>query len=389
MDGKGHRLASRNTPTCRALILGKMRGVLFGAGERMTNDKARKRDTRAGAAGTSYAAAHNATRRMFLPSTKILIKSAEIRVHRDPARGWNLHEAYYAKYLGIAEAAWVRWEVLPDEDFDGWPNGLARVLQLACEHCTEETLSRCSCDIAWCGEHMTQHGETEHLAPGADRYRAAMAADPALRRYGPARTKPISGLYPRDLRLDHLRPASKHHDTIRVLESIRRSVTYDPSQPDQLLDALRSAAGRGTVPTSTQARWLAADILARCTWPAVLDAVGRHDSAAWMRRQPAITSRKTTPLTQRVEELDRDMNVLDSDGQARLVGLMAASDALAGLSEIVPSSIGLGAFGYVNSVCAKQFARLLTQADGPERVGRAVARAQHDGVQTMLVALAA
>ncbi|MFI8528166.1 hypothetical protein ACIGB8_27150 [Promicromonospora sukumoe] len=354
----------------------------------MTKDKARKRATRTAATGTSYTAVHNATRRMFLPSTKILVKSAVIRVHRDRAKSWDLDEAYYAQYRGVAEAAWVRWEALPEEDFDG-PNGLARVLSLACQHCDAGTQTRCSCDIAWCGEHMAQHAGTEHVGPGADRYRAALTVDPSLRRYGPTRAARIAGLYPRDLRLDFLRPAVKNHDTIRVLESIRRSVIYDPTLPDPLIDALKSAATNGTLPTSAQARWIAADILARCTWPAVLDAVGRHDTAAWMRKQPAITSRKTTPLTQRVNELDRDLAVQDAGGQAQFVGLMAASDALAGLSEIVPISIGLGAFGYVNSVCAGQFAHLLKQTDGPERVGDAVARAQHDGVQTMLSALKA
>jgi len=358
----------------------------------MTDDRARKKAIRAYAAehGVSYNVARRALERTDRrqPKSEFTIgETVRVNGRRIVADHYAEVDPYTAREFcihiaGIVEAAWARWA--GPCDLQG---GRAEIIALKCAYCMARTSVRC-CDIAFCEKHRDQHQGIEHTAPEAGRYVAAFKVSSIVldNRYGPhlARLPGIS--YPKDLTLE-MASRARRGDAVRVIHHVRKEVAV-PGTPDPIQEALLDVgSGDSAIPTPTRARWLATDILARCSWPAMAEALGDHDTAQWMRAQPPIVDATPTPLTERIYTLDRDIFGIGRVPNRTPVGELASANALSDLWAIAPNSVAHGALGYSGGVGDEVFSHALTLPDGPARVGKAVARAQHDAVDAIVTVI--
>ncbi|RIQ13242.1 hypothetical protein [Jiangella rhizosphaerae] len=318
-------------------------------------------------------------RRPFVPDGIVTVTGAQVLAEEfSPST-----DVFLIRQKGAREAAWARWV---GED-NPW-GGRARVVTLACAECDAWTGDRC-CGLAFCAPHRELHRAVEHVRPDQGRYRAIVDAAPLTVFRHADGAGPVSGLrYPRDMSIQAaMRAERSPSNGLRVVEHVRR-YTYVPGGPDPIGAALAALAQRGgRLPAPAAARWLACDLLARCTFPALLDVLGRSGEAEWLRRQPRLMTARSSVLRERVDELGL--------GRFGLLGLPAsASDAAEAAAcdlfrELYMLTPGYGPGGLDIGVDESDLVleMVLREPDGPERVGRVVARAHDDAVATVVKAL--
>lgn len=114
-------------------------------------------------------------------------------------------------------------------------------------------------------------------------------------------------------------------------------------------------------------------------------ALGRHDVAAWLRRQPATSaSHADSAMSRRLSELDAHGFGTTAPDSVSYAGEVAAHDALCRL----PHDLGGGVLGFSGRLGALVFTHALSLPDGADRVGQAVSRVQRDAVRAVIAATA-
>ena len=327
------------------------------------------------------------TIRLFEPDTVVKVDNRRILT----SAGHGLpeldgHGQFPIHMRDLRETAWVQWigEPLP------FGEGRARVMTLACAQCEARTTTRC-CRVAWCTRHEALHRDTEHTRPDHGRYRAMVdaGADTVFRHaIGP---EPVPGvLYPTDMSLLAMNTRGIANG-IRIAEHVRRYTQLPGEQLDPIGDALATAAaGQGRFPTVAETQWLVYDIVARCTFPAILDALGHHDEARWMRRQPRVTSDATTPLVTHGDHWGLHSFGIDRATRAKVTitdaGQMAADDLFHPFFMQFKKGFGRGGFCFGTDESPEYLSYALSTPDGPERAGIGIARAHDDAVALVVSA---
>src|SRR5207248_4258330 len=142
--------------------------------------------------------------------------------------------------------------------------------------------------------------------------------------------------------------------------------------------------------TVAETQWLVYDIVARCTFPAILDALGHHDEARWMRRQPRVTSDATTPLVTHGDHWGLHSFGIDRATRAKVTitdaGQMAADDLFHPFFMQFKKGFCRGGFCFGTDESLEYLRYALSTPDGPERAGIGLARAHDDAVALVVSA---